>query len=323
MLKKVFIAAFSLGAVACARQDKLSIRPLATALAQGDRPVSFRVAEAAGQFALGNVALALESYRKALRQDPQSTDALVGRAACYDSFGRFDLSRRDYEAALALAPDDARLLSLFGSSLFRQGHGQEAAAVQREIAFRNNPSSGESQVTVQLPVARQASAETVALDPFKADLSPRSGAHLERLSLGEVALVTVPPSPAAFSVRKKSPATRDPSSLARSADLQPASLVPAGRSQPALRKFLILNAARSEGLAGRARQFLAGRGLGSALIGDAPRVFSRTVIIAPPSERARVLRLAKEFSVIPITRPGTRVILVLGRDAVPRLMQKS
>ena len=45
-------------------------------------------------------ALALEAYRKALREDPQSVGAMMGIATCYDRMGRFDLSRRHYEMAL-------------------------------------------------------------------------------------------------------------------------------------------------------------------------------------------------------------------------------
>ena len=105
-------AALTLVAGGCASEGKLTVKALPTVLAQGQRPVSFRVAEGAGQFALGNVALALESYRKALRDDPASVEAMVGTAACYEAMGRFDLSRRHYEAALAVAPADTRLLGL-------------------------------------------------------------------------------------------------------------------------------------------------------------------------------------------------------------------
>jgi tetratricopeptide (TPR) repeat protein len=312
MRRKILIAALSVGAVACAQQGKLAIRPLATSLAQGDRPVSFRVAEAAGQFRLGNVALALESYRKALREDSQSIDALVGRAACYDVFGRFDLSRRDYEAALALAPADTRLLGLFAASLVRQGHTEEAAAVQREIASRISPASPGQSVTVALPVARPAPAETIA--PATVELSPQTGLRLERLSLGEVALVTTALTP--IGAPQKTRVADSLSSLIRSAAVQPSSLRPFAPTQTALRPILILNAARSEGLAGRTRHYLAGRGLGPSLIGDAPRVIARSMIIAPRSERARAQRLARIFAITSLTKPGTRLTLVLGRDLV-------
>jgi hypothetical protein len=367
MRGKILVAALSVGAVACAQQGKLAIRPLPTALAQGDRPVSFRVAEANGQFALGNVALALESYRKALREDPQSIDALVGRAACYDAFGRFDLSRRDYEDALALAPADTRLLGLFAASLMRQGLAEEAAAVQREMAARAGHSAPASSVTVALPVARAAPAETIALAaavspatptpaptaarssatttapasraamaeaptpvpapapaptpvPAPVEFLPQAGIRLERLSLGEVALVTrIPP---AASRPPKARAAENQSSLLRFAAAQPSSLRPFAPSQSAVRPILVLNAARSQGLAGRTRHYLAARGLGTALIGDAPRVLARTVIIAPPSERKRALRIARAFSITPLMRPGTRLTLLLGRDSVRPSLQR-
>lgn len=115
---------------------KLQLRPMPTALAAGERPASFRVAEARGQFALGNVALALEGFRRALREDPGSVDAMTGIAACYDMMTRFDLSRRHYEAALAIAPGDPRLLAAFASSLDQQGRRIEAATVRTEIGQR-------------------------------------------------------------------------------------------------------------------------------------------------------------------------------------------
>lgn len=300
MHKKFLIAALYVGAVACTQQGRLAVRPLSTALAQGDYPVSYRVAEAAGQFALGNVALALESYRKALREDPQSIAALSGRAACYDAFGRFDLSRRDYEAALAVAPADTRLLGLLANSLLRQGRGDEAASVQREIAARANPASSAIGVTLPLPVAREASAATIALAPASVDLSSEPRVRLERLSLGEVALLTTAPlSP----LRPLKPRVAEPGR-------------PPTPAAPTLRPILVLNAARSKGLAGRTRHYLARFGLGPALIGDAPRPRARTLILAPPSERARALLLAGAFAITPLTRPGTRLTLVLGRDAV-------
>jgi tetratricopeptide (TPR) repeat protein len=122
-------------------QGKLEVRPIPTPLAQGAKPVSFRVAEARGQLALGNVALALESFRKAQREDASSVEALAGIAECYDRMGRFDLSRRNYEAALAIAPADLDLLGAFAASLARQGRAVEAASVRQEIALRRAAAS--------------------------------------------------------------------------------------------------------------------------------------------------------------------------------------
>ena len=126
-----------LAIAACAgNPGKLEVRPTSTRLAEGVRPVPFRVAEARGQLALGNIGLALESFRKALRDEPQSIDALAGIAECYDRMGRFDLSRKNYEAALAIAPADPRLLGALAQSLDQQGRSSEAAEIRSEIAQR-------------------------------------------------------------------------------------------------------------------------------------------------------------------------------------------
>ena len=117
-------------------QAKLQIRATPAPLSAMAKPVPFRIAEANGHLALGNVALALESYRKALREQPESVEAMIGLAACYDRMARFDLSRRYYEAALAVVPADTSVLNAFARSLDLQGHSDEAAAVRREIGVR-------------------------------------------------------------------------------------------------------------------------------------------------------------------------------------------
>ncbi len=86
----------------------------------------------------------LRSRRSALaaREDPNSIDALTGIAICYDQMGRYDLSRRNYETALALAPADVSLLGAFAASLQLQGLTAEALSVRQEIAARTAASAG-------------------------------------------------------------------------------------------------------------------------------------------------------------------------------------
>ena len=138
MKRGVLLAAAAATAIAgCGgQQGKLEVRALPTPLAAGPKPVPFRIAEARGHFALGNVALALEGYRKALREDPGSIDAMTGIAASYDRMGRFDLSRRHYETALAAAPGDPAVLAAFAASLTLQGRASEARLVLQEIRDR-------------------------------------------------------------------------------------------------------------------------------------------------------------------------------------------
>ncbi len=148
-------AAFLMAGGCGGEQGKLQIRPTPTPLSATVKPVPFRIAEAASHLALGNVALALESFRKALREDPTSVEAMAGLAACYDQMARFDLSRRYYESALALAPSNTGLLNAFARSLDAQGGAEEAAAVRREIGMRLAAASPRPLSVVQTPARQQ------------------------------------------------------------------------------------------------------------------------------------------------------------------------
>jgi hypothetical protein len=168
-----FLASTTMLAVAACggQQGKLEIRSTPTALAQGKRPVPQRIAEARGQLALGNVALALEAFRIAAREDPNSADALVGMAVCYDRMGRFDLSRRNYETALALAPGDVELLGAFAASLQLQGRTEEALSVRQEIAARSAAAAGpkvEQVAAAPAPVPAVAEVKTSPAAPAPA-----------------------------------------------------------------------------------------------------------------------------------------------------------
>ena len=129
MKKRLSVLAFTaaFGAVSCSTSG-IDVRAIKQPLASGQQPVDFRVAEGNSQLALGNVGLALEAYRKAWRNKPDSVEALVGMATCYDRMGRYDLSRHNFEMALAAAPSNSELYSLFAASLDQQGRRDEAAS---------------------------------------------------------------------------------------------------------------------------------------------------------------------------------------------------
>lgn len=132
----ILFAAAAAGAIAaCSSQGNLQVRPIGARTAASTAG-SAAVGEAHAQLALGNAGLALELFRKALRDDPASAEANAGIAMSYDRMNRFDLSRRYYEAALAIAPADPALLERFAGSLDRQGASAEASEVRREIAIR-------------------------------------------------------------------------------------------------------------------------------------------------------------------------------------------
>ena len=325
--------------------------------------------EAKGQLALGNVALALEGFRKVLRDNPGSVEAAVGIAHCYDGMGRFDLSRRWFETALASAPENALVLSDFASSLERQGKLAEAASVRaeasrlaaaavpvtapaQEAAFVPpapvevavakvppiaRPVAGAPSVTVQLPppapvqlpqaplpaVAQPVQAPPpatpvqVAQAPMPAPAAPaeaakperittalltsranQSGPRLERLSLGEVALITRPTPAWTAKVVEQS---------AKSVTFRWVPLRPVAR---------ILNAARSEGLAARTRARLAQNGWKRIEIGDAPAVRAKTLVLYPEYRRHTARKLAAQFGFTHLQSfSGNEIVVLLGRDA--------
>jgi hypothetical protein len=133
-------------------EAKLEIRSTPTPLSATSKPMPARLAEAHGHLALGNVGLAIESFRKALREQPDSVDAMVGLADSYDRMARFDLSRRYYESALAIVPADTRVLMAFARSLETQGQSVEAAEVRSEIRARSAAAAPPPSPAVQAPI---------------------------------------------------------------------------------------------------------------------------------------------------------------------------
>ena len=184
---KILVPTTMLALVAgCGQDGKLEIRPTPTPLAQGKRPVPARVAEGRGQLAMGNVGLALTSFRLALRDDPNSSEALVGMAMSYDQMSRYDLSRRNYEAALALAPGNLEILAAFVGSLQLQGKTDEAIAVRQEIAARAVASAAldSDQLVAQVEAAPTPIAPTtVAAAPKQAETRPAQVAAAPEMTL--------------------------------------------------------------------------------------------------------------------------------------------
>ena len=81
----------------------------------------------------------------------------------------------------------------------------------------------------------------------------------------------------------------------------------------------VLNAARSRGLAGSARNVLFGRGWRSVAIGNAGTI-RRTSVVFYPKERAKLgRRLAAQFGVRAKMIDSDAVVLVLGRDSIGRI----
>jgi tetratricopeptide (TPR) repeat protein len=292
----------------CTEEGRWSVRPLKTGFAEGEQPASFRVNEARAHFALGNVALAAEGFRRALREDPASVDALNGLAACYDRMGRFDLSRTYYEKALALAPGDARLYVNLALSLDLQDKVDEAAALRREASSRfaaihapvplaapaaplQTGGTAEPQPMVSIPLA-----QVDVPDPLNSIDKPR----LERVGLAEVVLrtSTAPswrplraPEPAMVALRPPSPAMQSPA-------------------------IVVLNGTGRAGFAAQARTQLKTKGWTQVAIGTSAEPLRTSQVLFSPARAAEARRLARLLGVPARQRgwSGDRLVIHLGRD---------
>jgi hypothetical protein len=157
-----------------------------------------------------------------------------------------------------------------------------------------------SSITVTLPPAVPAPA-THRASVGKASVGRFSGPRLERLSPGEVALVTN---------RQPLWRTQVIARVASSTTVRWVPLAPSG-SRPNVQ---VLNAARAEGLAASARAVLIDRGWRKIAIGDAATAQHKSVVLYP-KERAGLARsLAAQFGIGTRLVEGDQLILVLGRD---------
>jgi hypothetical protein len=100
------------------------------------------LAEARAQLAMGAVGLAIESFRTLQREQPDSVDAYAGLAASYAAMGRYDLTRTNYELALAYAPNDPALLQALASTLDKLGETEQAAQVRTEVRLAAAKAAG-------------------------------------------------------------------------------------------------------------------------------------------------------------------------------------
>jgi tetratricopeptide (TPR) repeat protein len=366
--KSLFVVAVLAAAGCAVEPGAVKVRPLADPGAKL-RPGDGLLADAKGQLALGNVGLALEGFRKAARERPDSAEAQAGMAACYDAMGRYDLAQAKYEAALALAPRSPALLTALAVTLDRQGNRAAAAEVREEIAALASASQVLDQATADVeptpaPVSAAASlapAQTVtvalpapqlaakaevslpnasrmerwngpaltasdnliappveAVEPpparmpaprlsDQANVDLRSAAlepRLERLSLGEVALLTTP-----APIWRGQVVSRSRQSVTvRWVPLQSAS------ARPNIR---MLNAARRQGLAARNREYLLARGWRKIEIGDSAEIREQSVVLYPSARQALGRSLAAQFGfrARPIEK-GNVFVVLLGRDAV-------
>ena len=352
-MKHAIGASAALVLAGCAGNDaKLEIRPSSAPSAQVAMPVEERLADGRAQLALGNVALALELFRKAEREAPGTLAALVGIAECYDRMGRHELSSRYIEQALAREPRNANLLRLLAMSFTSQGRYQEAEAARLQAQASNAPVPAKT-VTVALPqLPAQASNAPVAAKTVTVALpSPRALDAPEKIERSKVALpeaahsVTMtlpPPTPIQPAVEASAELRPEPvvpprvrlervsrgeialvtsgrSLWTRLAEVRP----PVGRTTRNGTAVRLLNAARFQGLAASARRSLQRQGWADVAIGDAAKVRQHSLVLYSAHNRQMARRLAAQlgFALARQPRPG-RVTVLLGRDAVHAVRAK-
>ena len=279
--------------------NKIEIRPIGTA--DKARPASEQIAYARSQLALGSPGLALEAFRKAAREQPDNPLALSGIADSYAAMGRDDLARRYYEAALALTPQDPILLQAV-STPTPAAHAEAIAPIERASSGPESPPLQ----SVQAPVAAPTATVTVKLPsprPAPAVVANAAQPRLERLSPGEVALVTTArPLWQAVVVSRTRLSTTVRWVALRSETPEP--------------QIRLLNAARRQGLAARTRQLLSTQGWRKLAIGNAAKVRSTSVVLYPFAHEATGRSIAARLNCRAIgTTRGKAIVVLLGRDA--------
>ncbi len=357
---KMLFAPLAMTLVSCVANDgKFNVRPIANPLAAAQQRGSPMIQEGRNLLALGSVGLALEAFRKSLRDEPASNvEALAGIAACYERMGRWDLSRANYEAALAVEPHNTILLNSFAASLDAQGNRAEAVELRTEIARRE----AATVAAAANDIARTATAESAPLAPPQVTPAPAAAQpapNVPRAAPAASVTVALPPArpvagvvPTTASVKPTRtaqavmPAAAPGPRLERTS-LGEVALVTSGeplwrpqvvaRSQhrvtvqfvalrPAYRdtRVRLLNAARYQGLAARTRMSLGRKGWNRVVIGDAGRVRERTLVLYSPATADAARRLSAEFGfgIARDARAGPLTVL-LGRDAVRRGQAKS
>ena len=262
------------------------------------------------QFQLGNFALAIDQFRKAARQSPENVDAYNGLAASYDRLGRFDLSQRYYEQALALAPEDPKVRHNFAVSLRMQGRQEDALAFEAELATPGletaeaSPDAGSEQLQNQASPSITTGLSSATPDPaVKGLTSTTRQGGLERISTREVALVTK------MAVQSVKVVTAEKIQIA-----------PVEEISPGKASLRVMNAVGRKGQAARMRVFLGNKGWGRIAVGDAADRRNKSVILYPVGYEASARALARHLPFkVPVLLSGkaTRVVLLLGRNPTP------
>lgn len=283
-------------------------------------------------FERGEFALAADAFRKGVRQNPDSADAFNGLAASYDNLGRYDLSRRYYELALARAPEDGRILRNFARSMLGQGNKLAARRLFAEAAALDLPKTTDRPVSDQpqqaatehAPAQQAALVEERPVETAQTAVAVEAAAAAPEVTIALPAPEPISPAPSLFRriAATVLPMLPDRSNAVSVALDPPAARPKAAQVVPAVAKapnLHIMNAVGRKHQAARMRSYLAGNGWNRASIGDSRNKLLRSRILyrARDEQAARALASALPFK--PRLQPAQgapALFLMLGRDAV-------
>ena len=338
------VSALAMGAWGCSARVGPEVRQISSTAPS--LPSGSSMAQGRILFGRGEYALAIEEFRKAIREAPQSPEGYNGLASAYDMIGRFDLASRNYEMALAYAPDDGRIYRNMARSLKMQGRTGEAEALLAEWDAIKSKAPGASEVAT-------------AVSPKIEESVPSSGAL--PVQVAAAPLLTVPAAPAAPApVLKEQPSPATPvvaiQTISRGQSLHidldapvtpPATAPIAPRARPttpartlvvpradvvsadapvavrtaAFSAIRIMNAGARKGAAQKMQTLLARNGTPSR-IADANRRLAQSWIVYPKYAKADAMALQGRLPINVRTIADNRVrrvTLLLGQDAAPFL----
>jgi tetratricopeptide (TPR) repeat protein len=294
------LAPLLLAALAACAHPHSGATPVAVGLehqsAAGDAYARGRTALASGE-----VGVAVEQFRRALRADPASVPALNGLAVAYDEIGRFDVAQGLYRRALAIAPQSAATMNNLGRSLLRQGAA--AAALPYLVAAREQ--AGPAQLAVV--EANLADARRIAAAPAARGGAASPDVALERVGAREHLLRTGP------SPRRLIPggevsarAARAPPAVERSRSLKP----------PLIE---ISNGTGCNRMAARTASFLRSQGIAVARLTNADSFgYRTTLVLFRPGHEQEAFRVAALLPApvqpAPAEAQSADVRVVLGHD---------
>lgn len=339
--RSVFVIPFlTMGAWGCSGRVGPDVRQISTAVSSN--PTGSLMSQGRMLFGRGEYALAIEEFRKAIREAPESPEGYNALASSYDMIGRFDLASRNYELALAHAPDDGRIYRNMARSLKMQGRDGEAEALLAEWdAVKNRaPAAEQSASAVAVTPAFAATAQTTRLTQTSApttepvDVVARSAPAAQAPSIapqvpdiatqvlrrGQRILVDLDPP-------RSDPVVETPREMNK--PVSPAPVAVAIRSvvvkldaptpvrTAAISAIRIMNAGARKGAAQRMQTLLARSGMPSR-IADADRRLTQSWIVYPKYARADALALQRRLPIAVRTVADNRVrrvTLLLGRDA--------